>query len=620
MNSKTKIRISIMLCFALLFYSFQPAIFVGAASGDPVPTNVSFWGFDSVSAENTLNQGNNTIMCLYDFETESYILVRCPDHMYYISSGKVVTSEDYSSMTGSSFKDVLKENVVASWGQGRGYFNLNASQLFTCWGLGPSGNVVNFTRSSFDGVFNLTSYSTIPRKYDVLRYLYINDQDSYNKCRYGLCWSTQELDWSFSGFGNFVTDMQNAISFTASGGIAWITFKGGVTYALSDTDIPRYIFYPGGFSYSVDDPGGEEDEPTPSPTPFYFPKFINAYKDNYLNNQNRAVTKYLVCSRYYDETNLRYEYKCFVVFQRFYPSLYGNNPIYTPSYNGYDFVDNTLTFYFPNIAPNENWNGRYSYKSFVSDDLFTENDSYDLSNIVSMYPSLEMQESTERNYEFSYSDSSMNYEDTAIYTINTDGSTTLVTGGEEVPTPSPTATPTPFIPVYNSPTPTPTLEPGVTVVPTQGPSETSVKELRGWKKGLQTVLQTVFVGNTDAIAGYFKDAVSGYEIVQNPFKQITDSIYINGSDQENFDPFENQQVEFVFDVHDKDGNILGGEHTANWRLTILPKTFWEWLKQYSNYFEIVFYSVDACFLGATMKRWLTKQNDEGSETKEGGSG
>lgn len=136
---------------------------------------------------------------------------------------------------------------------------------------------------------------------------------------------------------------------------------------------------------------------------------------------------------------------------------------------------------------------------------------------------------------------------------------------------------------------------------------------------MQTVLQTVFVGNTEAIEGYFKDAVGGYQIVQNPFKQITDSIYINGSDQENFDPFENQQVEFIFDVHDKDGNVLGGEHTANWRLTILPKTFWEWLKQYSNYFEIVFYSVDACFLGATMKRWLTKQNDEGSETKEGGS-
>lgn len=27
--------------------------------------------------------------------------------------------------------------------------------------------------------------------------------------------------------------------------------------------------------------------------------------------------------------------------------------------------------------------------------------------------------------------------------------------------------------------------------------------------------------------------------------------------------------------------------------------------------------VDASFLGATMKRWLTKQNDEGSESKDG---
>ena len=137
---------------------------------------------------------------------------------------------------------------------------------------------------------------------------------------------------------------------------------------------------------------------------------------------------------------------------------------------------------------------------------------------------------------------------------------------------------------------------------------------------MQRILQTVFVGNTEAIEGYFKDAVGGYQIVQNPFKQIVDSIYVDGSDQENFDPFENQQVDFIFDVHDQNGNVVGGEHTANWRLTILPKTFWTWLKSYSNYFEIVFYMVDASFLGATMKRWLTKQNDEGSETKEGGGG
>ena len=189
-------------------------------------------------------------------------------------------------------------------------------------------------------------------------------------------------------------------------------------------------------------------------------------------------------------------------------------------------------------------------------------------------------------------------------------------------TPSPTSspTPTPYSPVYVSPTPSPVPSPGVTITPTQGPSETSVKELRGWKGALQRILQSVFVGNTEAIEGYFKDAVGGYQIVQNPFKQIVDSIYVDGSDQENFDPFENQQVDFIFDVHDQNGNVVGGEHTANWRLTILPKTFWTWLKSYSNYFEIVFYMVDASFLGATMKRWLTKQNDEGSETKEGGSG
>ena len=618
MNSKTKIRISIMLCFALLFYSFQPAIFVGAASGDPVPTNVSFWGFDSVSAENTLNQGSNAIMCLYDFENESFILVRCPDHMYYISSGSVATSEDYSSMAGSSFKDVLKENVVASWGQGRGYFNLNATQLFTCWGLGPSGNVVNFTRSSFDGVFNLTSYSTIPRKYDVLRYLYINDQDTYNKCRYGLCWATQELDWSFSGFGNFLTDMQNALIFTSSGGLSWVTFKGGVTYALSDTDIPRYIFYPGGFSYSVNDPV-VDDEPSPTPPPSYFPKVIDAY---YINSRY-YTSKQLVMMRFYSESEQKYMIRYFTLFSEKNSSNHiTTSPLVT------SISDNGGTVrveIFNEIA------GGYSPKwiEYGSEaNLITYFDS--LEQITSTTVSLSNHNMTYRSstkisgesYYFNYTPNGDYYfEDAIIGNINSDGTVSFGDGGSSSsPTPSPTATPTPFIPVYNSPTPTPTSEPGVTVVPTQGPSETSVKELRGWKKGLQTVLQTVFVGNTDAIAGYFKDAVSGYEIVQNPFKQITDSIYINGSDQENFDPFENQQVEFVFDVHDKDGNVLGGEHTANWRLTILPKTFWEWLKQYSNYFEIVFYSVDACFLGATMKRWLTKQNDEGSETKEGGSG
>lgn len=619
MNYKLKIRISILLCLCLLSLSFQPNILVGAASWDSVPTNVGFWGFDADSEQNTLNQGSNTIMCLYDFETDSFILVRCPDHMYYISSGKVITSEDYSSMSGSSFKDVLKENVVASWGQGRGYFNLNASQLFTCWGLGPSGEVIQFQRANFDGIFNMTSYLNVPRKYDVLRYLYLNDQDMYNTCRYGLCWSTQELDWSFSGFGNFITDMQNAMMFTATGGLSYITFKGGVSYALSDTDIPTYIFYPGGFSYSVPEPEGDQEDPTPTPTPFYFPKFINAYATTSYGS-NRYTNKYLIANRYYDESNLRYEYQIIFVPERFFNGIQGWVASYTPSYNGYDFENNTLTFYFPNIATAYNHVGVYGKTYFTSSDYKTESVIYDLANYNTSNSGFTMQEPTERNYQFSISESSMNYEDTAIYTINTDGTTTLVTGGEDVPTPSPTATPTPFVPVYNTPTPTPTLAPGVTVVPTQGPTETSVKELRGWKGALQKVLTSVFVGNTDAIAGYFKDAVGGYNIVQNPFKQIVDSIYVDGSDQENFDPFENQQVDFIFDVHDQNGDILGGEHTTNWKLTILPKTFWTWLKSYSNYFEIVFYMVDASFLGATMKRWLTKQNDEGSETKEGGGG
>lgn len=617
MNYKLKIRISIMLCFALLVFSL-PSV-VGAASGDPVPTNVSFWGFDSDSAENTLNQGSNTIMCLYDFETEAFILVRCPDHMYYISSGQVVTSEDYSSMTDSSFKDVLKENVVASWGQGRGYFNLNASQLFTCWGVGASGDVIQFSRASFDGIFNMTSYLSVPRKYDVLRYLYLNDQDMYNKCRYGLCWSTEELDWSFAGFGSWLSDMQNAISFTASGGLSFLTFKGGVTYALSDTDIPRYIFYPGGFSYSVPDSGEEEEYPTPTPTPFYFPNFINAYRDNWLNNSNRALTRYLISIRYYDEANTRYEFRNFFIWNKYWPNIYGNDPVYIPNYNGYDYISPTFTCYLPNIATVAESYGIFSEFDLYFTDLANVTNDYDCTNVTSSYPGSRLNNpGGGAEYTLTSEDNGMNYEDVAIYQINSDGTTTLLNGGEEVPTPSPTATPTPFVPVYNSPTPTPTPGADVTIVPTSGPTETSVKELRGWKGAWKRILQSVFIGNTDAIEGYFKDAVGGYNIVQNPFQQIVDSVYVEGSDQENFDPFENQQVDFIMDIHDQNGEVLGGEHTTNWRLTILPKTFWTWLKSYSNYFEIVFYMVDASFLGATMKRWLTKQNDEGSETKEGG--
>lgn len=618
MNYKLKIRISILLCLCLLSLSFQSTILVGAASGDSVPTNVGFWGFDADSEQNILNQGSNTIMCLYDFETEAFILVRCPDHMYYISSGKVVTSEDYSSMSGSSFKDVLKENVVASWGQGRGYFNLNASQLFTCWALGPSGNVVQYQRSNFDGIFNMTSYLNVPRKYDVLRYLYINDQDMYNTCRYGLCWSTQELDWSFSGFGNFISDMQNAIIFTSTGGLSYLTFKGGVSYALSDTDIPTYIFYPGGFNYSVPDPEHDEDEPSPTPVINYFPTVT----DVYFTTLTYYTSKQLIIMRFYSESEQKYMIRYFTLFsEKDRSNKIISDPLVTSISENSGIVRvEILNQIAGGFTPHWNEFGSES-------NLVTYFDSLDqiLGTIVSLANhNLSLNSFTKisgDNYYFNYNPGGDYYfEDAILGNINTDGSVSFGESSEPSPTPSSTPTPTPFVPVYNSPTPTPTLAPGVTVIPTQGPTETSVKELRGWKGALQKVLTTVFVGNTDAIAGYFKDAVAGYNIVQNPFKQIVDSIYVDGSDQENFDPFENQQVEFIFDVHDQNGDVLGGEHTANWRLTILPKTFWTWLKSYSNYFEIVFYMVDASFLGATMKRWLTKQNDEGSETKEGGDG
>ena len=107
-------------------------------------------------------------------------------------------------------------------------------------------------------------------------------------------------------------------------------------------------FYPDGYA-----------DPTPTPTPEpeidnYFPTFINAYgTSNY--GSNRYINKYLIANRYYDETNLRYEYQIIFVPERYFNGIQGWVPSYTPSYNGFDFVNNTLTFYFPNVATAYNY-------------------------------------------------------------------------------------------------------------------------------------------------------------------------------------------------------------------------------------------------------------------------
>ena len=637
MNLQTKIRISILLCFTLLFYSFQPVRSVGAASiGEPVPTDVSYWGFDENTTSSILNQGYNNILCLWDFENHEYLLVKCPDHMYYVPGGIICIDGDYTGLFDKlDYQNYIRDQIVYSWGREKGYFNLTASQYFTVYRVSSDGSISSSEVPTFNGVINGTAWNSSKTKYNALRWLYENDLTVYNSCNYALCWATDSIDYAYSGSGNVSVDLYHWATgvLLPQSNHTEMSFTGGSTLNAAASDIPVYTFYPGGFNFTFPVAPTPTLEPTPTTKPLgELPTFtinsstefinectivVKCVSSGILNGYNYSAGSYYACGAsyinnpwYYYYVKDRYNtiYYGGVMPKRIYNSEFEvafTSGIYSPRVFSiaYDVENNIITSGININATAKcdlgvNTSGYHCYANYFP--LLGVDTWFDGSNNINIVDTARF-ELVACNY--------------GVYC----GSGTVITPPATA-TPTSSPTPTPYIPAYVSPTPSPVPSPGVTITPTQGPSETSVKELRGWKGALQRILQTVFVGNTEAIEGYFKDAVGGYKIVQNPFEKIVDSIYVDGSDQENFDPFENQQVDFIFDVHDQYGNVVGGEHTTNWRLTILPKTFWTWLKSYSNYFEIVFYMVDASFLGATMKRWLTKQNDEGSETKEGGGG
>ena len=306
-------------------------------------------------------------------------------------------------------------------------------------------------------------------------------------------------------------------------------------------------------------------DPTPTPTPEpeidnKFPTFINAYKDNYLNSSNRAVTKYFIANRYYDEANSRYEYVCFFTSQRFDPRLYGTDPISTPSYDGYDFVNDTLTFYFLNIAPNRNYSCIYGNGSIRNESYFTESDVYDCTNLVSSYPSFSMTETTTRNYQFTFSDPSMNYEATAIYLINSDGSTTRLDGdGGSTPIPTPTSAPTPI--------PQPSITPEPTDPPETG-DDNNYTGLFGWLKRIRDAILSIPKKIASGILNALKYIfIPDPEKVKAVFHTVKDKFGIQ------------QPKEFTFDVSElyRPQNViwkfhpisLNGEPTESVDITLI---------------------------------------------------
>lgn len=635
MNYKLKIRISIMLCFALIAFSIQP-LSVGAASiGEPVPTDVSYWSFDENTTSSILNQGYNNILCLWDFENHEYLLVKCPDHMYYVPGGIICIDGDYTGLFDKTdYQNYIRDQIIYSWGKEKGYFNLSASQYFTVYRVSEDGTLNYSEVAEFNGIVNGTAWNFSKTKYNALRWLYENDLTVYNSCNYALCWATDSIEYAYAGSGNASIDLYHWATGVLLPGSAHteMSFTGGSTLNAAESDIPVYVFYPGGFNFTSPVAPTPTPEASPVPTPLgELPTFTITSNTEYIDQCTLVVkctTSGILNGYAYSEGNYYAVgadyannpwYYYYVKSRHSYYTLYGGVQPYSINNNGnFDMVF-TSGIYSPRV---------FSIAYDLDNNIITSgintgatgkcdlgNNSYGYHCFANYFPI----ENIETWFD---GQNNINIVDTARFELVACNNGVYRGNGDlgtSTPTPSPTSspTPTPYAPAYVSPTPSPAPSPGVTVIPTSGPTETSVKELHGWKGALQKILQSVFIGNTDAIANYFKDAVAGYNIVNNPFQQIVDSIYVEGSDQDNYDPFDNQMVDFVFDVHDQNGEILGGEHTTNWRLTILPKTFWEWLKSYSNYFEIVFYMVDASFLGATMKRWLTKQNDEGSESKDG---
>lgn len=237
----------------------------------------------------------------------------------------------------------------------------------------------------------------------------------------------------------------------------------------------------------------------PSPTPELdnkFPTFTNAYYVN-ASGDNRYINKYLVVNRYYDESNTRYEYQFFVIPERQFRGVnYQWTSYFDPSYNGYDFIDNVFTVYFLNVATAGNWGGKYGNSFFTSSNYKTESDIYDLYGKVSSNAGNNLIVVSDRNYKLTVSELAMNYEATAIYSINTDGTTTRLDGqggGVIAPTPTPTLAPTPI------PQPSITPEP-------DDPDKNS-----SWGWGIVNTLKYIFIPDKNKLIRLEKTAQTKFQ-------------------------------------------------------------------------------------------------------------
>lgn len=326
--------------------------------------------------------------------------------------------------------------------------------------------------ASWQGIFDLYTIATTPDPFS--KYTFYDDVGNVVDSPFAS--SSENLELIRSDSDSHQTDTYGIV--IASNADLYTYPYGG---SLADGDSELY-FYRNYVSLAV--------TPTPTPTPepeidTRFPNFINAYRDNILNSSNRSVTKYLVAIRYYDETNLRYEFRLFVICQRFDPRLFGTDPLYTPNYNGYSYSYPTLTVDFPNVAPNHDYTGIYIGNSpyIYYDNLDDVYVDYDCSNFASSYPGFQLNNpGGGRDYTLTVDDDGLFYEATAVYLINSDGTTTRVDGdGSSTPTPTPNPSPT----LAPQPTTEPTVEP-----PDEG-DDGNWTGLFGWIKKLINALLSI---------------------------------------------------------------------------------------------------------------------------------
>lgn len=330
--------------------------------------------------------------------------------------------------------------------------------------------------------------------------------------------------------------------------------------------------------------------PTPTPTPEpeideKFPTFTNAYAVNYSGTEIRYESLFLLCNRYYDEANTRYEYQYFIVPKRVSRGVDWQWKVdITPYYDSYEFIDNIFTAYFTNINPDHNYDIRYGGSFFTSSNYKTINDVYDLHGYSSTAGST-MTETATRKYEFSVSEPSMNYEATAVYLINTDGSTTRLDG--DVPSATPTPIPSPTL------MPQPSIEPEPTVEPPDTGDDNNWTGLFGWFKklinsilsipmkiinGLLSVLKYIFIPDIGKIKTLYAD--------------LNDKVGIQKPAKFDFDPAALTRPKNVyFDFH---SIPINGQESETTRVTIIDfKQVDDWLDTSAGHMIIKI--TKACF-------------------------